>query len=116
MDTNNLQITDAPAGYSGLDFNFLRKEGISHIQRLAGRIWTDHNVHDPGVTILDQLCYAITDLSYRINFDIKDLIAEEDGNPYKGLYSPAEILTVNPVTILDIRKVIIDVEGVKNAW
>jgi hypothetical protein len=116
MEDINVQVTTTPPDFSGLDFNFLRKEGISYIQKLAGTIWTDHNVHDPGVTILDQLCYAITDLSYRINFDIKDLIAEKNGDPYQSLYSPAEILTVNPVTILDIRKVIIDVEGVKNAW
>src|SRR6478609_7735554 len=102
MENQNVQTIDSAPEYLGLDFNFLRKEGISHIQRLAGKVWTDHNVHDPGVTILDQLCYAITDLSYRVNFDIKDLISTEGGDPYQSLYSPAEILTVNPVTILDI--------------
>ena len=27
--------------------------------------WTDNNVHDPGTTVLEVLCYAITDLQYR---------------------------------------------------
>lgn len=115
-DDNSKLGSGVPLENPVLDFNFLRKEGISHIQRLAGESWTDHNVHDPGITILDQLCYAITDLSYRINFDIKDLLAVENGDPYQSLYSPAEIFTVNPVTISDIRKLVIDVEGVKNAW
>ena len=40
----------------------LREMGIEEIQKLSGKIWTDFNLHDPGVTILEQLCYALTDL------------------------------------------------------
>jgi hypothetical protein len=43
--------------------------------RLCGDQWSDFNSHDPGITILEQLCYAITDLAYRSNFPIADLIA-----------------------------------------
>ena len=46
-----------------LDFEALRLEGIEHITRLGKELWTDHNAHDPGITILEVLCYAITDLS-----------------------------------------------------
>lgn len=109
-------ISNEPLEQPGMDFNLLRQEGIRHLQRLASKIWTDHNTHDPGITILDQLCYALTDLSYRIDYDIKDLLAEKDGNAYKSLYSPSQIMTTNPVTLLDFRKVVIDVDGVKNAW
>jgi hypothetical protein len=34
------------------------------LQRVAPE-WTDANVHDPGVTVLEVLCYALTDLKYR---------------------------------------------------
>lgn len=27
--------------------------------------WTDHNAHDPGITVLQMLAYALTDLQYR---------------------------------------------------
>lgn len=101
---------------SALSYDFLRAEGIKHIQQLAGHLWTDHNTHDPGITILEQLCYAITDLGYRIDNDIKDLLGSNDSSSYRDLFSPATILTVNPVTLLDIRKVVIDIRGVKNAW
>ncbi len=101
---------------SPLSYDFLREEGIQHIQRMAGDTWTDHNMHDPGITILEQLCYAITDLAYRIDYDIKDLLGRDNTSSYNDLYSPAAILTVNPVTLLDLRKIVIDVEGVKNAW
>jgi len=109
-------ISNTPPESPASDFNFLRQEGIKYIQQLAGNTWTDHNTHDPGITILDQLCYAITDLSYRIDYDIRDLMAREDAGHYEDLFSAAQVMTVNPVTISDIRKVVIDVDGVKNAW
>jgi len=112
-----LTIPTAPLEHPAMDFARLRQEGLEYIRRLAGEVWTDHNTHDPGITILEQLCYVLTDLSYRIDYDLQDLLAsggEED--PYHALYSPAEVLMTNPVTLTDLRKVIIDVEGVKNAW
>jgi len=27
--------------------------------------WTTHNTHDPGITVLELLAYALTDLQYR---------------------------------------------------
>lgn len=113
---NSTNISNEPLEQPGMDFEWLREEGIRHLQRLSGKIWTDHNLHDPGITILEQLCYALTDLSYRIDFNIRDLLTDPDGNTFKSLYSPAQILTTNPVTLADIRKIVIDVPGVKNAW
>lgn len=106
---------DLPTEVS-MNFNELRKEGIRHIQRLAGNIWTDYNIHDPGLTILEQLCLAITDIGYRIDLDMKTLLADSEQDPYRSLFGPHDILTTNPVTILDMRKLVLDVPGVKNAW
>jgi hypothetical protein len=102
-----------------MDYAFLRADGVAQLQRLAGTTWTDHNAHDPGVTILEQFCYALTDLSYRINYDVEDLLgsgSDGEGAADNCLFSPSEVLTGNAVTITDFRKVVIDVEGVKNAW
>ena len=101
---------------TALSYDFLRKEGIKLIQQLSRNTWTDHNIHDPGITILEQLCYAMSDLAYRIDYDIKDLLGSNSTGSYNDLYSPATILTVHPVTLLDLRKIVMDVEGVKNAW
>jgi hypothetical protein len=109
-------ISNAPPAHPALDFNFLFAEGLRHIRRLADSSWTDHNTHDPGITILEQLCYVLTDLAYRLNYDIRDLLTREDGTLGESMYSPAQLLTVNPVTLADIRKVVLDVPGVKNAW
>ena len=46
---------------SALSFSFLREEAVKSIQQLGGTTWTDHNAHDPGITILEQVCYAITE-------------------------------------------------------
>ncbi|NEP61781.1 MAG: hypothetical protein F6K31_33320, partial [Symploca sp. SIO2G7] len=102
-----------------LDFQVLRKIGIDHIQTLSRQIWTDYNLHDPGVTILEILCYALTDLGYRNNLDIEDLLALKpgDGNqPENNFFTPDAILTCNPTTPLDWRRRLIDIADVRNAW
>jgi hypothetical protein len=102
-----------------LDFQKLREIGINHLQTLSGKLWTDYNLHDPGVTILEVLCYAVTDLGYRNHLEIEDLLA---WNPAKrdrtenNFFTVDEILTCNPVTELDIRQRLIDIPGVRNAW
>lgn len=115
-----------------MQYATLRELGIQHIQELAGKLWTDYNTHDPGVTILEVLGYVLTDIGYRINYDIKDILAQKLGDPgyydIKNFYTAKEILPVCPVTFDDFREVMIDVEiiddsgeepqyyGVRNAW
>lgn len=99
-----------------MDFTSLRRKGISALERMTGEQWTDLNVHDPGITILEQLCYALTDLAYRTEYQIPDLLADGGADPYSSLHPPAEILTSRPVTPDDLRRLVLDIEGVKNAW
>jgi hypothetical protein len=109
-------LSAAPLEHPAMDYAFLRQEGIRHIERLAGQLWTDFNAHDPGITILEQVCYALTDLAYRISYDLPDLLASADMPAYSSIYSPAQALASHPVTLDDLRKLVIDVEGVKNTW
>lgn len=111
-----LQLSTAPPDHPAMDYAFLRQEGIRHLEQLAGQLWTDFNTHDPGITILEQVCYAITDLAHRINYDLPDLLANDQGQADEHLYTPAQILPTNPVTLTDLRKLVIDIDGVKNAW
>ncbi|TDQ22709.1 YegP family protein [Tenacibaculum caenipelagi] len=101
-----------------LDFSFLRKEGISYLETLGGKLWTDFNSHDPGVTILEMLCYAITDLGMRIDTPLENLLASKDPNLslQAQFYKASEIFPTKPVNELDYRKLFIDLEGVKNCW
>ena len=102
-----------------LDFSRLREAGIAHLQELAGKIWTDYNTHDPGVTTLEALCYAITDLSYRCNFDIQDILASDPDNRIGNspdFFEAHQILPNHPLTIFDFRKILIDLPFIRNAW
>ena len=109
-------ISQEALEYTAQDFKQLRKEGLELIRQLAPDTWTDHNLHDPGITILEQLCYAITDVAYRMGHNLPDLLADKDSAGHEELYTPAQVLSSGPVTLQDIRKIVIDTEGVKNAW
>ncbi|QJD96210.1 hypothetical protein HH214_10195 [Mucilaginibacter robiniae] len=102
------------------DFAALRQQAIDLLQQMAGSNWTDYNLHDPGVTIIEQLCFAITDLAYRTNFPIQDLLADAKGQiDYKknSFYTPDEILFSRPVTANDFRKILIDrISEIDNVW
>lgn len=93
------------------DFHFLRRTGIEYIEKLGGKLWTDYNSHDPGITTLEVLSYAITDLGMRMNLNTGDLLASKD--PDKDIHSQflkaTEILPSRPLTELDYRKLFIDI-------
>jgi hypothetical protein len=104
----------------GSDFAALREEGIALAQAYSGAVWTDYNEHDPGVTILEAACYALTELGYRASFPVADILADSDGSPGSGtpiLHRPSRILPSEPATLTDYRRLLLDrVEGLANAW
>jgi hypothetical protein len=110
-----------PAGPPGqilLDFAALRAAALDDLERLAGSEWTDFNSHDPGITMLEALCYALTDLGYRLYHPMPDLLAtapDDDPAP-TVLRGPVESLSGYAVTLEDLRLAAIDVAGVRNAW
>lgn len=113
------QLDQKPA----LDFFALRREGIGYIAEMGSRFWTDYNTHDPGITLLEAFCYALTDLAYRCGWDMQDLLtqqtpAPDPDKPYpqQAFFSAREILTVNPVSAADFRRLLIDLQAVRNAW
>lgn len=101
-----------------LNFRLLKEEGIRLIERHTGQIWTDFNTHDPGITILEALCFTLTDLGLRANLDIMDLLAQSDNSqfPIAGMFPIKDILPIAPLTIKDYRKLLIDTPGICNAW
>ncbi|CAN5124822.1 hypothetical protein BH09BAC1_BH09BAC1_10960 [soil metagenome] len=102
-----------------MDFELLRQKGLEYLQQLTGQKWTDFNAHDPGITILEQLCYAITDLAYRIEYPVQDLLKTAYHQPEanNALYPLLHIISTKPITINDFRRIIIDrIPEVENAW
>ena len=97
-----------------LNYDELLKQGIEFVQQFSGNQWSDYNYHDPGITFLEQICYAITDLGYKSNFPIEDILLANtdkfDLENHNLLIPPEKIFPSSPLTSFDYRKVIIDQE------
>ncbi|MGH1337488.1 MAG: hypothetical protein ACRBFS_15300 [Aureispira sp.] len=99
----------------------LKEVWLEFMQQLSGDIWTDYNTHDPGITIMEQLCDSLSKINKRATTPIQNLLnsqsrkkREEINNAF---YDAVEILPTNPVTKEDYRILIIDrIQYVKNAW
>lgn len=107
------------------DFQFLRKTGIEYIEKLGGKLWTDYNSHDPGITTLEVLSYAITDLGMRMNLNMEDILASKDADSdiHSQFLKATEILPSKPLTELDYRKLFMDINftaghkrPIRNCW
>ena len=55
-------ISGAPPARLSMNYSALREDGMELIRKWAGESWTDHNIHDPGITILEACSYAMTGL------------------------------------------------------
>ncbi len=103
----------------GRDYSWLREQGRDYIEALSSKLWTDYNNHDPGITILELLCWVITDLGYKIAMPMEDILANEKDNDKKmheQFLSAINILPSAPVTADDYRKLFVRIDGVRNAW
>ena len=103
------------------EYQDLYLEGIELLQKLSGGIWTDYNEHDPGVTIFENLAYTLTNLSYKVDMPIRDILYESKKGKLvsgdNGFFIASEILTTNPIVKEDYRKILVDgIKNVKNVW
>ena len=92
-------------------FNQLKQQALADIVQLAAKRWTDYNLHDPGITLLEQLCFSLTELEYRCDFNIEDLLTPAHGEiDYQalGLVAPQHILSCRPTTAEDYRRYLLD--------
>ncbi|WP_075187448.1 hypothetical protein [Teredinibacter haidensis] len=93
------------------EFEKLRETMLNAVQRLSSHRWSDYNLHDPGVTILEQLCYGLSDLNYRTEYSIEELFANDQHEVdlhHHGLYTPNESLVCRPVSHNDKIKYFLD--------
>lgn len=101
-------------------YSVLQKATLGELQELSGKVWTDFNAHDPGITMLDVLNYALTELDYKLSFPLVDYLTvkEEAFQPAElGLFPPERVFPVNPVTVEDYRKLfLMEVPELENVW
>ena len=94
-----------------LDWEGLVAEGRTLLGAMSDGRWTDFNAHDPGITLLEVFAYALTDLAYRAGHPIAELVGGAVGSE-----GPDPLLLGNAVTPADLRRVALEVAGVRNAW
>jgi len=104
-----------------LDYEGLRAMALRKAQEFSGNNWTDYNYHDPGVTLMEQLCYAITDLGYRTRFPMTDLLfPKQDQSSREAdnlLYYPEELFPVAPLRMNDFRRLFLgQLPDIRNVW
>ncbi len=115
INKENINTESLPAMLE--NFALLREKALEYITQSSSGAWTDHNVHDPGITIMEAICYALSDVGFRMNFGFRDLITLKDGSAQTaGYYPPERILPCRSVTISDYRKLLLDLPAVRNAW
>lgn len=103
----------------GSNAEALYLEGLEQLRRLAGSVWTDHNLHDPGITMLELGTWALAELGYRADLPLEDLLAPAAGSAVDlsdQFHRARRVLPTRPLTRLDWRKRLIDLPDVKNAW
>lgn len=91
-------------------FADLQKRTLDELQHLSGNVWTDYNPHDPGVTIADIANYSLTELAYKLGFDLEDYLTDSSGKysvEKYGLFTDEEVYPVSAVTEDDYRKLIL---------
>ena len=110
-----LTIPNRPRTQDITDIQFLREKGIELLQKYSGNVWTDYNTHDPGITILEVLCLALAEVGYRSGYDITELLGKRARPGNDGDFLPPEtVLPTCPVTLADVRKILLDISGVRN--
>lgn len=95
--------------------NYYRKlqdQTLERLTALSGNVWTDFNIHDPGITISDYLNYALYDLHYRLQFALDAyLFASTAHRDYlqKGLFPKEELYVrrTDATDAGDVRKSIV---------
>ncbi|ETX04010.1 MAG: hypothetical protein ETSY2_31285 [Candidatus Entotheonella gemina] len=78
------------------------------IRQLARETWTDHHVHDPGITLLEAFIYAMTELGFRIQLDMPDLLRSGEAHGSADLVPAHRALPCGPVTSRDLRHLLLD--------
>lgn len=94
------------------DFARLKAEVLGWLPVWCEGVWSDFNAHDPGIMILEQWLYGLTELSYRANLPIDDLLKRDRHGeiPWSkdSLYAPTEILPMAPLTAGDYARFLYD--------
>lgn len=102
-----------------LHFDELRAKAISAAQDASGKIWTDYNLHDPGVTLLEQTAFALTEIAYHGDHAPRDLLTTADGTfdtDSLALFDADQVLPGRPVTTADMASCLSELQDLERVF
>lgn len=87
----------------------LQERTLERLQELSGDVWTDFNIHDPGVTISDNMNYALFELQYKLDLPFHAFIGP-DRRDYasKGIFDADFIFSPSIVTAEDYEQLFLN--------
>ena len=103
-----------------LGFDALREAAIQLAQEASCTHWTDFNLHDPGVTLLEAFSYALSEDIYASRQSVPELLgllADADAEPAAvseaalarhALHGPRQALPCRPSTARDYQRWLYD--------
>lgn len=101
-----------PAVKDAIAFDALWQQAQDKVTALSGKVWTDTDDHDPGVTLLQSATWNCSDLSYRASLSLNDLLTRQDQSTlFPEEFGPEQVLTCNPVTAEDYRRALLDLHS-----
>ncbi|WP_420590825.1 hypothetical protein [Bacterioplanoides sp.] len=102
-----IQIGDLPITS---DFSYQKAKAMEEIKRYFDGSWSNFNESDPGITVLEQLVYGLTELGYCNDFSVEDILSNRNNEiEFEDQFlTPEQALLTNPVTDHDVAKVILD--------
>jgi hypothetical protein len=83
----------------------LQAQALDRLQALSGNRWTDFNAHDPGITLLEALHYALLELQSSMELPFETYLSEKDKMDYTqfGLFPVSEITAPTIATPSDYK-------------
>lgn len=87
----------------------LQEKTLERLQELSGDVWTDFNIHDPGVTISDNMNYALFELQYKLELPFRSFLGPDAADyASKGILPGDYIFSPSIVTPEDYEKLFLD--------
>ncbi len=91
----------------------LQEKTLERLQELSGDVWTDYNIHDPGVTISDNMNYALFELQYKLELPFRSFLGQHNSEyASKGILPAETIFSQSIVTPEDYEQLFLD--NIKN--
>ena len=113
--TDPVTLSSAPPARTSMNYAALREGGMDLIRQWAAESWTDHNIHDPGIALLEACSYAMTELGLRLQLNMADLLRSGESYGAPDLEPAHRVLPVGPVDFADLRTLLLDHPQVSDA-